>query len=193
MSCGCGLTRRRFLVAAPVAAAVAVLGVSGCAKDDPNAPPEIDYGRTVCDECGMIIAEPRFAGAYRTADGTPRRFDDLGDMIAFGVETGEIDGARVWVHDYDSEEWLDAPTAWYLLGGSIETPMSRGVLAFSQREQAETYAGDVGGEVLSWAEALDAGRDGRLDPRPLTSASQDEIGASIDDGQTSDTTPKEQP
>lgn len=157
------VSRRRLLAGF---AAVALVGpLVGCGGEDPDAPPEISYGRDVCDSCGMIISEARFAAAYRTADGTTRRFDDLGDMVDYGLETSELGGARVWVHDYDTEEWLEAPAATYVLAAGFETPMSRGVVAFSTRAAAEALATDLDGDVLSWDELVAVARDGGLEPQ----------------------------
>ncbi|UCC51087.1 MAG: hypothetical protein JSV68_18550, partial [Anaerolineaceae bacterium] len=39
-------------------------------------PPQIVYGQDVCERCGMIISEEKFAAAYWTAGGEARRFDD---------------------------------------------------------------------------------------------------------------------
>ena len=45
-----------------VLAALALAGCSPRQAGEPQ-PPEIVYGRDVCDRCGMIMDEPRFAAA----------------------------------------------------------------------------------------------------------------------------------
>lgn len=149
------MTRTRLALAAvAVLAGVAVL-VGACGGGG-DKPPEIAYGRDTCAECHMIISEPRFAAAYRTPDGTERKFDDIGDMVAFGVRQNQLADAKAWVHDFESEEWLDAREATYVVGdaGVIDTPMGRGVLAFSERSAAEAFASGKAAKVVTWDELV---------------------------------------
>lgn len=142
----------RRLMALAVAVAVLTLA-AGCGGESASGPPDIEYGRDVCDQCHMIISEPRFAAAFRDADGKPFVFDDISEMLVY-LSTRELPAEdRVWVHDYETEEWLDAPAAWYVRG-QIATPMGGGIVAFSAEAEARTFAGERDGEVLSWTEVL---------------------------------------
>lgn len=125
-----------------------------CGGTDPDVPPEISYGRDVCDECGMIISEARFAAAYRRPDGDVRKFDDVGDMVVYGRKTGELSRARPWVHDYRTRKWLDARKAWYVASDAVDTPMGRGVVAFAKKSSAEAFAKERRGAVLDWKDLL---------------------------------------
>lgn len=113
----------------------------------------------------MILSDPRFAAAYRTQDGEALVFDDIGDMVVHGVEAGELDGERTWVHDYESEEWVVAATATYVRG-RVETPMGRGLVAFAKMGDADAFANRVDGEVLVWDEVVGLARHGALEPDP---------------------------
>lgn len=121
---------------------------SGAQVDEP---PTIRYGEDECVRCRMLIQEPRFAAAYVTQDGTVRRFDDIGGMILYLDEQGE-DVATYWVHDYDSEEWLNARDAVFVLSENLHTPMGFGVGAFAGRERAQDVAAETDGQVLSFEE-----------------------------------------
>ncbi len=126
---------------------------AGCARSGPSTgPPEIAYGRDLCVECGMIISEPRFAAAYRLPDGTEAKFDDLGGLLIHGHETGELDEATVWVHDYDTEEWIEAEAAFYVVTGTGATPMGYGIFSFADRATAERFAAEADGAVMTWEE-----------------------------------------
>ena len=57
----------------------------------------------------MSIDEARFAAAYRLPDGTEKKFDDLGGLIVHARESGQLEDATVWVHDFETEAWVDAP------------------------------------------------------------------------------------
>jgi copper chaperone NosL len=129
---------------------LATLVAAGCGEANATAPPEINYGRDICAACGMIVTEPRFATAYRPAGGTEKVFDDLGDMILYGREHGELETAAVWVHDFETEEWIEASDAFYVATTSTGTPMGHGILAFSDAERAQQAATDLDGEVITW-------------------------------------------
>lgn len=128
---------------------LAVVG-AGCGSDEASGPPEIIYGRDICIECGMIIDEARFAAAYRSADGTEKKFDDVGGLIIHGREKGDLDGATIWVHDFETEDWVEAPQAFYVPTIAVASPMGHGILSFADEERAKRFANDLGGEVLRW-------------------------------------------
>jgi copper chaperone NosL len=115
---------------------------------DLDEPPEIIYGVDPCDRCLMIINEARFAAAYITNEGETRRFDDIGGMIAYTDEVGE-EVAVFWVHDFETAEWIKAEEAFYVESDE-QTPMGFGVVAFSQRERAQLWAGDHNGTMQSF-------------------------------------------
>jgi copper chaperone NosL len=115
-----------------------------------NGPPEINYGRDICIECGMIIGDARFAAAYRLEDGTEKKFDDLGDLILHGREHGELESVQVWVSDFDNEVLIDAVTAHYVPTLGVVSPMGHGILAFADLDRAQETAGELGGEVIGW-------------------------------------------
>ncbi len=156
------MNRRAMLARwAAVAGAVALVAATtgllgGCANESASGPPHIEFGRDVCDECHMIISEPRFAAAYRDAGGEPFVFDDISDMLANIAGGGQPADDMIWVHDYETEEWLDAPAAWYV-SGQIATPMGGGIVAFAHEDEAQAFADEREGEILTWAEvtALD--------------------------------------
>jgi copper chaperone NosL len=115
-----------------------------------SGPPDINYGRDICIECGMIIDDPRFAATYRLTDGTEKVFDDLGGLIVQGRETSELEGAEVWVSDFEEEVLINADGAFYVPTMGVTSPMGHGILAFSDESRAMEVAADLGGEVLDW-------------------------------------------
>lgn len=68
-----------------------------------------------------------------------RRFDDIGEMLAYQKETGD-DVATWWVHDLTSGDWLKAEDAHFVIGAGVATPMGFGIVAFSDENVAETLA-----------------------------------------------------
>lgn len=103
----------------------------------------------------MIITELRFAGAYRTSSGEEHRFDDIGDMVEYAQQNGEVEGSEFWVFDYDTEEPLRAEEAGFVLSEELSTPMDWSVAAFPDASAAEDFVAASGGEVIGWDALLD--------------------------------------
>ena len=103
----------------------------------------------------MIISEERFAAAYRLPDGTEKVFDDLGGLIQHGQQTGELAEAEVWVHDYETEEWVPATDAYYVVTRSIATPMAFGIVSFGDEARAMGFAHGIDAGVVPWETVRD--------------------------------------
>ncbi len=128
---------------------------AGCSQSiNLDQPPEIRLGEDVCDACGMIISEARFAAAYYTDTGEVRQFDDIGDMCRYQLQNGE-NVARFWVHDYDTEEWIQAENAVFVRGDGLYTPMASGIVAFSNPDRASEFAGGANGQTMSFDRLMD--------------------------------------
>jgi copper chaperone NosL len=149
-----------FALAAGLGAPLASCG----STVEPDQPPEIVYGEDVCDQCGMIISDPRFAAATIVDTGRleARRFDDISDMFAYHRTHHDLPVRSWWVHDYETEEWLDAVEAIYVRSPEIRSPMAGGVVAFATEAQATAFATTVGGEILGF-DALQAA-DANMSP-----------------------------
>lgn len=138
--------------------------LGGCSRGQTEiAPPEIHYGEDVCAACNMIISDPRFAAGY-VVERKPGRyeslaFDDIGDMLthqdAAAATATDVKIVAWYVHDYASEEWLDATVATYVVSAAIMTPMGHGVAAFASQAAAQEMAAAQDGEVFTWPELLD--------------------------------------
>lgn len=126
-------------------------------KVDPNTPPEIVYGEDICDQCGMIISDERFAAAavveVAENDYEQRLFDDIGGMFRYAAEHPELNFATFFVHDYNSKEWIDAREAHFVLADELHTPMGYGVAACSRQAEATALAEAWSGKVVSFMEA----------------------------------------
>lgn len=144
-----------------LAAALCAMLIGCQSAIDLKKAPDIIYGQDLCVECGMMISEPGFAAAYVTKDGTIRRFDDIGGMVTYHAKTAE-NVAVFWVHDFDTEDWIWATKAQFVVSGELTTPMAHGVIAFRNRENANAKSAELNGRVMLFADllALDA-NDGR--------------------------------
>jgi copper chaperone NosL len=146
---------------------VLALLAAGCAQGTAEIkPPEIRYGEDVCVECIMIISDPRFAAAY-TYEISPGRyenalFDDIGDMLIWADKHPEHNVVAWWVHDYNTEEWVDGARAIYMFSHSLQTPMAQGTAAFATLGPAQRLAEELNGEVFDWDGLLERHRAGTL-------------------------------
>lgn len=152
------VTRRQFLSLAGGAAVVAAAGVAGFAllpgDEEQTGVPQIKLGRQECARCSMVIADGRFAAAWRDADGKARVFDDPGCMLLDQVELTPADGTQYWVADYRDETLIDATTAAYVVSDAIRSPMAYGIAAFATRAAAEGALTELGGTVADWRGVL---------------------------------------
>lgn len=128
---------------------------AACGNDETRAdqPPEIEYGRDTCSECGMIISDERYAGGIVDENGDALIFDDIGEMI-FIIQDEGVNDRRIWVHDADSLEWIDGSKAHFAVSMHVVTPMGSGVTAFESLSDAEAFANEHEGQVMSWDEIL---------------------------------------
>ena len=120
-------------------------------NEDPH-PPELMLGSDVCEECGMLVSDAKYAAATVVENGHTHKFDDLAEMFIFQAKHPE-DIVKVWfVHDYNTETWLRGETAYYVKSTQIHSPMNYGVVAFETREAAEKFSAEVGGDVFTFEE-----------------------------------------
>jgi len=117
-------------------------------------PPEIRYGEDLCTECNMIISDPRYAAGYGYEIAAGRyeslAFDDIGDLLVHLEKHPERKIVAWYVHDYTTEEWLDATVAYYVVSDQILSPMGHGIAAHATRAAAEAMEQAKAGRVLDW-------------------------------------------
>ena len=143
----------RSLLAALLATALAFATGACAASPGGTQPPDVRYGRSVCDGCGMIISDERFACGYVLASGASRIFDDVGEMTAELRERRPAD-ATVFLHDYETTEWIRAESAVFVYSGDIRSPMGGGLAAFAGRERAEALAMRYATTTMTWEQVM---------------------------------------
>ncbi len=76
------------------------------------------------------------------------KFDDLGCMFhnMDGEEKAKI--FAVYVMDYDSKEWIDGESAYYVWTENISTPMGHGIVALKDSQEAKELANKEKGKYL---------------------------------------------
>ena len=116
--------------------------------------PEIKFGKQSCARCGMVIADGRFACAWRDGDGKARVFDDPGCMLLDQLELQPGEGTGYWVAEYRDETFIDATSAVYVVSDAIRSPMAYGIAAFATRAAADGALTELGGTVADWRGVL---------------------------------------
>ena len=101
----------------------------------------------------MIISDPAYAAAYRTASGETRLFDDLGELVLHSRQESEGTTA-VFVHSYETRDWLRAEEAYFVVSSELRTPMGVGVVAVGTEAEATRLAERVKGMVTTFDELM---------------------------------------
>lgn len=127
------------LVLAVVGASV-LLSPFGCGRVNQDGPPTLLLGDTVCDECGMIVSDERFATATTTQGvrgPEPRMFDDFNCQKNFERANPGLAILERWSHDYMTMEWGPTEDMCFLRSRGLRTPMGSGAAAFLDQADAE--------------------------------------------------------
>lgn len=134
-------------------AAVLVAPMGGCDRETPDATPAIALGEDVCNECGMIISDERFAAAT-IVEGPrgpePRLFDDYNCQINYDITHPDDRIVTRWAHDYADATWVPTEHAWFVHSPALHTPMGSQTAAYKAHDAAEQAASELGGDLLDF-------------------------------------------
>lgn len=132
---------------------VSVVLLAGCGETDPDAPPEILLGDSVCIECGMIVSDERFGTATIIEGDRGSQvlvFDDFNCQRNYERSHPELGVITRWSRDYQSLAWFHTENGYLVQSAAIRTPMASNVAAFVTREDAEAFATSTTGEVIRY-------------------------------------------
>ncbi|MEW6046587.1 MAG: nitrous oxide reductase accessory protein NosL [Bacillota bacterium] len=148
------MARRRWTVWAVVGVIVVAGAVALVSFRSEGKPPpaQVLYGVDTCDECGMVLSEPRSAAQLISREKVAK-FCDVGCLVVYQLRHHpDWQGVRVaYVPDWNTHEWIDAQTAWWVTTRH-KTPMLYGLVTLEDRGEAERMAAEHGGRVLTYAE-----------------------------------------
>ncbi len=146
----------RPLIAAPL---LATLLLGACRQNDPNDPPAIVYGESICAECGMIITDDRF-GVATIVEGQRGAeallFDDFNCQFNHERDRSDLVIVRRWARDHATRAWLDPDSARFVFAPSLRTPMGSHLAAFATDADAQSFARENSGQAMGLAAARDA-------------------------------------
>lgn len=99
----------------------------------------ITLGKYQDSDCGMIVESLEFACQFSTPDGKTRFFHDIGGMANYLKSKSYKDDIVAWVYTKDTQQWIDAKSAFYTT--NEVTPMSYGFGAYEKaQEKSIDYA-----------------------------------------------------
>lgn len=143
--------------------------VFGCSRREMGlGPPEVQYGQTDCAQCGMSVADERYAAAaiveISNGERVARVFDDIGCLFAYEREQHEGKVLAWYVKDYATRQWVPAGEAFYVCGKAIQSPMGYGLLATTNAESAAALARDKAGQTVD-LQAVQASGESQISSR----------------------------
>lgn len=145
-----------------LAAMLAALAlVAGCGEQQQPLQPREITRSTACSLDGMILADyPGPKGQIHYDRGEPDFFCDTMELMSIylapeqkkrvvGIFTQDM-GATDWTRPQG--HWIDAKTAFFVLGSRMKGSMGPTLATFARLEDAQAFAGKHGGRVLRFEE-----------------------------------------
>lgn len=148
-----------------LALAGAVTFLQACGDTAQEGPPDVDFGNSVCVECGMIVSDARFAAAtfvQGPRGRTPLLFDDYNCQANFELANSGVLILDRWCHDYVSALWIPADTAFFVHSGRIRSPMASSLAAFEDHAAANAAAVELTGQILCFEDYTALTRAGAM-------------------------------
>ena len=109
-----------------------------------------------CPICGMNLKMfYKTSHAAQHADGKKRQYCSL-RCLAMDQEEHNISMENIQVVDVNSEKFIDANRAFYVVGSKIKGTMSKvSKLAFATKKEAETFSKKYGGNIVNFKTAFE--------------------------------------
>ena len=166
--CGCA-TRRHMLgwaALASIGAITGLTGLTGCSQADNSSaqslkPVEID-GATSCELDGMLLADypgPK-AQIHYAGQEKPSFFCDTVELFSTLLAGEQVRAVQaVYVQDMGKADWnqpqghwIDAKTAFYVLGSKRRGSMGPTAATFADEAAAQAHLAHHGGKLLRFAQ-----------------------------------------
>jgi nitrous oxide reductase accessory protein NosL len=117
---------------------------------------EKSSGRQSCDVCGMYIDQFHDTSTQLTLkNGKSLETCGVACMLRLINDKGGPDAfSSIVVRDWNTKAIIQAAEAIYVIGSRIIPDMMPNIIAFANREDAETFRTKEGGEILNFTQAL---------------------------------------
>uniref|UniRef100_UPI00404B576F nitrous oxide reductase accessory protein NosL n=1 Tax=Flavobacterium sp. TaxID=239 RepID=UPI00404B576F len=108
-----------------------------------------------CEFCKMKIADAKFGAEVITVKGRIYKFDDMHCMVNYSKENPNPKIQSFYIHDFNQDNILiPAETAFYIKGGTINSPMRGNVIAVKTDEEAKQLAAKYNANPITWEEII---------------------------------------
>ncbi len=145
---------RRFKKTSPVVAALAMFALMSCNTTQPTP---IKLNSDNCDFCKMTISNGKFGAEVITQKGRYYKFDDITCMVRYVKENAQVNYSAFFVNDFTQDNTLiPAETAFYVKGGSIQSPMRGNIAAFTSQNTAEEQRQNLDAQPTSWKQIFES-------------------------------------
>lgn len=121
-----------------------------------GGPQPIRFGEDACDNCRMIISDPRFGAQLVTDKGKAFKFDDISCFWKYKTNQKLTDEviAHALVIDYNRPKTMvDANVACILRSDAIKSPMASKLAAFGLKNDCAKLQKKWNASRHSWAES----------------------------------------
>jgi copper chaperone NosL len=124
-----------------------------------NAGPITITGDSFCSLDGMTLADyPGPKAQIHYAQGEPELFCDTVEMVSIYLQSAkQRPVVAMFVHDmarndwdHPASNWIDARSAYYVIGSKRRGSMGPTLASFAQQSDAAAFAGKEGGKVLAF-------------------------------------------
>lgn len=116
-------------------------------------PKPLQLNSDSCDFCKMTIADGQFGAELITQKGRYYKFDDVACMVHFAKSNKVVPNKAFFICDYlMANTLIPAEKAFFLKGGSINSPMNGNAIAFASEKEALSYQAKYKAALLSWKE-----------------------------------------
>ncbi len=115
----------------------------------------LEYGKDQCDHCRMTLTDKKYGAEIVTKKGKTIKFDAAECMLNYlkekKIEDNEVENYLV-VNLSEPGVLTDAVNAAYLISPKLRSPMGEDISSFAEKNTAEKYFNEYGGEIYSWEE-----------------------------------------
>ena len=130
--------------------------VVACGSSAPG-PAALDTSNDLCQFCRMVVSDARFASQIVAPNEEPRFFDDLSCLSRYLTARGPLPpGARVYVADHRTRQWVAAGTAVFTQVGAT-APMGSRVIAHASTASRDADEAAAGGQPMLVHDVLPVG------------------------------------
>jgi copper chaperone NosL len=118
-------------------------------------PREIEYNQDQCDECKMMISDPRFGAELVTSKGKVYKYDAAECMIRAVKKNKDTDYVHILVTDFTQPKRLiDAQSASFLIDENRPSPMGANLSAYSTKSDIDQQVISDASQILTWEQTI---------------------------------------